>query len=308
MNDSFTINLQNGCNNSHDYFRGKIEQIELIKQLTLFNFNFQCLGAFSAKLESDDNTSIYIIVNMAQKPFQITNSDGVNKCVGGYSSILLPLSNAHCITFNYETDTLYNIVVLKVTESHFDDGQLQLLQSYKPKYASAISIPNLAMNEIVGKLIKLDKETCEDSCMATGYCNIIVGLQLKTIQKKEEATYLSSFRCYEIEQLEKLTNSIKDKPYQDYSIKDMCKQTGLSSNKLQNGFKEMHNHTVAIYVRNKRLDMAVELLGNPDLNISEIVYTIGLSSRSYFSRIFKERFNCSPLEYRSKIMRSRNSQ
>lgn len=33
------------------------------------------------------------------------------------------------------------------------------------------------------------------------------------------------------------------------------------------------------------------------VNISEIVYSIGLTSRSYFSKIFKEKYNCSPKYY-----------
>ena len=42
-------------------------------------------------------------------------------------------------------------------------------------------------------------------------------------------------------------------------------------------------------------------MNDSDLNISEIVYTIGFSSRSYFSKIFKEKYNISPNEYKSKV-------
>ncbi|MDX1318460.1 MAG: AraC family transcriptional regulator, partial [Xanthomarina gelatinilytica] len=40
------------------------------------------------------------------------------------------------------------------------------------------------------------------------------------------------------------------------------------------------------------------LIKNTDMNISEVVYTIGLTSRSYFSKIFKEKYNCSPKDYK----------
>jgi len=38
-----------------------------------------------------------------------------------------------------------------------------------------------------------------------------------------------------------------------------------------------------------------------DLNISEIVYSVGITSRSYSSKIFKDHYNMSPNDYRSKI-------
>ena len=69
---------------------------------------------------------------------------------------------------------------------------------------------------------------------------------------------------------------------------------------MQEGFKAMHGKTINEYVRYVRLTKSEELLKTTDLNISEIVYTLGLTSRSYFSHIFKDMYNCSPSEYKKK--------
>lgn len=43
----------------------------------------------------------------------------------------------------------------------------------------------------------------------------------------------------------------------------------------------------------------MELLTNhPELNISDITYTLGFSSPKYFSKCFKEQFGISPSSYR----------
>ena len=60
----------------------------------------------------------------------------------------------------------------------------------------------------------------------------------------------------------------------------------------------MHGHTVTEYIREVRIKKAEDLLKNTDMNISQVVYTIGLTSRSYFSKIFKEKYNCSPKDYK----------
>jgi AraC-like DNA-binding protein len=60
----------------------------------------------------------------------------------------------------------------------------------------------------------------------------------------------------------------------------------------------MHGRTVSDFVRNVRLEKAEDLIKNTDLNISEVVYSIGLTSRSYFCKIFKKKYDCSPKEYK----------
>ncbi|WP_245585041.1 helix-turn-helix domain-containing protein [Psychroserpens burtonensis] len=39
-----------------------------------------------------------------------------------------------------------------------------------------------------------------------------------------------------------------------------------------------------------------------DLNVSQVVYSIGFTSRSYFSKIFKEKYGITPNEYRKSAL------
>ena len=59
----------------------------------------------------------------------------------------------------------------------------------------------------------------------------------------------------------------------------------------------MHGVTVTKYIRHTRILAAEHVIKTTDLNISEVVYSIGLTSRSYFSKIFKKKYNCSPKDY-----------
>ena len=66
----------------------------------------------------------------------------------------------------------------------------------------------------------------------------------------------------------------------------------------------MHGRTVTDPVRNVRIEKSAKMIKNTDLNISEIVYSIGFASRSYFSKIFKEKYNCTPKNYRDNRSRA----
>ncbi|MEO6347567.1 MAG: helix-turn-helix transcriptional regulator [Aquaticitalea sp.] len=88
----------------------------------------------------------------------------------------------------------------------------------------------------------------------------------------------------------------------NYSLDKLSDDSGLSQAKLQSGFKFLYLRTVTEYIREVRVEAARALMSNSDLNISQIVYAIGFTSRSYFSKIFKEKYGISPNEYKKQIV------
>jgi transcriptional regulator GlxA family with amidase domain len=104
-----------------------------------------------------------------------------------------------------------------------------------------------------------------------------------------------------VEKVEKAVKILKVNLEKAMPIVSLAKQVGLNQNLLQKGFNRMYNLSVNEYVRNLRLEEARQLLETTDLNVSEICYRIGLSSRSYFSKQFKEKYGRSPTKYRQQF-------
>lgn len=105
-------------------------------------------------------------------------------------------------------------------------------------------------------------------------------------------------RRSEMEKILHASNYINDNLSTYKSVPSLTKITGLNPTKLQEGFKHLYGTTVNRYVFEARLNHAKELLLNTDDSISEIVYKVGLSSKSYFSRIFKEEYGVQPSSFR----------
>ncbi|CAL66890.1 helix-turn-helix transcriptional regulator [Christiangramia forsetii] len=82
------------------------------------------------------------------------------------------------------------------------------------------------------------------------------------------------------------------------NISQIADNEGISEVKLQEGFQILFNCTVHEYILSRRLETAMQLLLKTDKSISEIVYAIGLNSRSHFSKIFKERYGVPPKNIR----------
>ncbi len=82
------------------------------------------------------------------------------------------------------------------------------------------------------------------------------------------------------------------------TIVELAREVGLSANTLQMGFRHQFGCSVNDFIVSAKLKKAIELLENGELNITEITYELGIGSKSYFAKIFSERYGVSPSEYR----------
>ncbi|WP_452226047.1 helix-turn-helix domain-containing protein [Lacinutrix cladophorae] len=105
-----------------------------------------------------------------------------------------------------------------------------------------------------------------------------------------------------LKRIKKLGKKIVKNPEDNYLLEELSSETGLSQAKLQEGFKFLFAKTVTEYIRHVRLEKARDLMNNTNLNISQIVYSIGFTSRSYFSKIFKDKYGLTPNEFKKQIV------
>ena len=82
-------------------------------------------------------------------------------------------------------------------------------------------------------------------------------------------------------------------------IGDICEKLKCSKSTLLTTFKRRFGTTVNNYITDARLNMAISLLGDGDLTISEISAKTGFSDQSYFSKVFSARYGIPPSEYRT---------
>ena len=100
-----------------------------------------------------------------------------------------------------------------------------------------------------------------------------------------------------VERINQAVETIRDEIEHPIAIPELAKRVGLSKNTLQRGFKVLHKMTVNDFIKMERIQIARELIESTDLNITEITYRIGINSRSYFSKLFKEKYGISPNQY-----------
>lgn len=81
----------------------------------------------------------------------------------------------------------------------------------------------------------------------------------------------------------------------DLSLEDAAASLGINRTKINDILKEELGLTFSSYLNKLRLTEAARLLSeNPDANVSEIAYSVGYNNVSYFNKLFKNEYGCTP--------------
>lgn len=83
---------------------------------------------------------------------------------------------------------------------------------------------------------------------------------------------------------------------EQFGVSELAEALHMSRSNLLRKIKKSTNLSASQYIRKIRLNLAMELLKNGDLNVSEVSYQVGFGSTSYFIKCFREEYGYSPGE------------
>lgn len=162
---------------------------------------------------------------------------------------------------------------------------------------------NLRIREQLAQIDSvIHKRGLTRTLLLKGIVHFTLALEIQQFDRdeRERAKPATSLTKRELLRIEEASKEIETTPEFAYSIAYLSRKYALSPSKLQEGFKALYGTTATNYIKSKRVEAAERLIRNTDMNISEVVYSVGFTSRSYFSKIFKNRFNCSPKHYQER--------
>lgn len=83
---------------------------------------------------------------------------------------------------------------------------------------------------------------------------------------------------------------------EEFTIENFGNEVGMSRSQMFRKIKALTGKSCSVYLRSVRLAKAKIMLQNNQATISEIAYSVGFNSPSYFTHCFKEEFGFSPSE------------
>ena len=85
---------------------------------------------------------------------------------------------------------------------------------------------------------------------------------------------------------------------QRITIEDLADEIGVSANYLSRLFKKETGISVSSYIREKKIELAKNLLKFSEYSMSEIAYRLSFSSQSHFIQQFRDVVGMTPKKYR----------
>jgi AraC-like DNA-binding protein len=83
-------------------------------------------------------------------------------------------------------------------------------------------------------------------------------------------------------------------------LEDYAQLCHMSLSTFKKSFKQYYNTTPAAWLQQRKLHLAHQRVLTSDLNISQISFECGFEDTSHFIRVFKQKYNLTPLQYRQK--------
>lgn len=84
------------------------------------------------------------------------------------------------------------------------------------------------------------------------------------------------------------------------TVDQFARMANRSVSSFKKEFQQYYNTTPGKWLIQKRLELATSLLEADNKSITEVAFNSGFENLSHFSRVFKEKYGVSPMNYKSK--------
>lgn len=97
-----------------------------------------------------------------------------------------------------------------------------------------------------------------------------------------------------------LTRIMEENYAYNLKLEEYAQLCHMSLSAFKKSFKQYYDTTPAVWLKQKKLDLACRVVLSSDLNISQISFDCGFEDTSHFIRVFKEKHHLTPFQYRQK--------
>lgn len=215
----------------------------------------------------------------------------------------------HC----YKVDDEYSDVSCEVAVVQFSKD-LPLWRIFSTTQLKSVCrmlsqpVPGLKFSR---KVAEVEKEKILRLCSLDGFAGAALFLEilndLATVDKSQVEVIGASDSGVKYTQSRRVNKIIQfvEKNYRrKISLDEIGQLVGMSASSVSRFFKNRTRQNFWNYLNGVRVDCASMMLIKTDSNVSEICYACGFNNLSNFNKVFREKMNCTPSEYRQRFKKS----
>ena len=143
--------------------------------------------------------------------------------------------------------------------------------------------------ELLARAKEKEKELLSDNEYLAGQ------LRLQLMEKSGDQGELSADEKFLLDITRIIEENMDDS---ELNVNTLSEKSGISTKQLYRRIKSLTGMTTVAYIRDQRMKKAASLLAKGSFTVSEVMYMVGFSSASYFTRCFCEEYGMPPSEYK----------
>ncbi len=186
-----------------------------------------------------------------------------------------------------------NLSVLEFRED--SDDNLLFLYSLLQNTHHFLKVPgNIEIRDNMIRLVRELEASGDPSSSLVKLYFFELFIHLSRNLKVEKDLILTKPDQYVVKALQYIHNNFLEDP----SVEDIAAYCAISDRYLRKLFLKQTSLQIVEYKHKLRMQMALELLKDPDQRLTEIAYRCGYSTQQYFCKVFKDYYGKSPGEIR----------
>jgi AraC-like DNA-binding protein len=178
------------------------------------------------------------------------------------------------------------------------DSALPILRANDPLAAGI----HASIGELVKTYNSIDTAQDKQAACKLHLLQILHGLR-KHFQLQGTVSPDYAQQRQRVQRLKRLFDFLNQHYAQKLKVSEAATMVGMSETRFKEFFKRATGSTFAQYVIQLRLARATQLLRDTELSMAEIAHQTGFCDQSHFDNRFKDSFEVSPKEYRSRHQR-----
>ena len=166
-----------------------------------------------------------------------------------------------------------------------------------PRYIPHTDELNAALSPYVNQLVALrrNNETENELIIKSCLFGIMYQISIRCTPADTDEQYVITLH----DKLKKTLEYVHHHYEERITVEQAANISNFSPSHFSKIFRQLTGTSFAQYVKNYRLEMAGEMLMNPNMSISEAAFACGFNNLSYFTRAFQEKYQVTPSEYKS---------
>jgi len=206
-------------------------------------------------------------------------------------------------------------IILTVTRGHIE-AMKNLTEPFYEKISTSGVSPEIArimcielISSALSKINEINKKVA-DRIVTKGnpFEHLLQSSSMQNMKKCVDETlagFCREMTCDEENRQQWLVDAIKNIIRRDISknisVKQIANQLYVSHGYATRVFKSITGEGINRFIISERMNLACNLLANPDMKISDVMQEVGYNDLSYFSSVFKNEIGVSPRSYRDRL-------